>query len=978
MSLLPASVFLGVVLAAHGPEESMGRAFAKALQSDDVREVAALAAQDLSLPTLAWSSVREVTERFDCIEVSSVSTRTGGTPAVIELDLVATGTRANATRRREALPARWVLHVDPQSSVLTAAATSGTQLLRALLASTDDAGDTRVLRAASLPDLREAARALAFADECQGHDDACSRTARAMVFETSARRDSMATAYAISAIRSSLEGDALETWCGDARQCAKRSGNADTIAETTFLESRRVEDAVRQDELDAAVAETAAALDDPRVAMLAVVELGNRSFARYDLPGAFRRYEEASSLARTYGWRRGEMLAVRGKARAVAAMADYAAVNELAMETERLAAELLDHETQARAMNLRAQVALRQRSYTEALTIAGSALDITPPAALEMRSILHTNLAVALEELGRTREASEYIERAVAEGQASNSVYLATTLNIASHKREREGRFHDAIALSQAAIRVQSPHQLWVTSWTKAVIARLQMACGDRNAAIETLFEAVDLIEARRRLTPAQPLARARMFSEHAWVYAMLTDALVSGERHEEALIVSERMRARVLEDRLLIGSQTYDDLDAGRHRLLNEAIIDLNWRLITAVREDEETVRRELHEARTALEAFETQASLRSSPHAAVSHDPASLFDALPNDPRYAAIEYVRHDSDGQLGGLGHVSAIVVRQGQVTGVRLSMNGSAIDRRAEELANRLSSRAVRYSEQSRALYDALMAPLLPHLEGVTHLTIIPTNGLWNVPFEVLLSPSARLIEDDYVVSYAPSLAVLDRASTRDRVPPRRELFALADPSLAERVSAHPASLAALPEAAMEARAAATLYDPNRSRVYLGERANESVFKAEASDYRVVHIGAHSFADKNTPLYSAFLLSPSPSDDGFLEAREIASLSLSSEVAVLAGCDTGGTEAFFSEGAVSLAWAFLAAGSRTVVMSRWRAESEVTAALMIRFHEGLRDGMRPAEALRSARASIRAQPRYRHPFYWAVFGVLGRP
>jgi CHAT domain-containing protein len=65
-----------------------------------------------------------------------------------------------------------------------------------------------------------------------------------------------------------------------------------------------------------------------------------------------------------------------------------------------------------------------------------------------------------------------------------------------------------------------------------------------------------------------------------------------------------------------------------------------------------------------------------------------------------------------------------------------------------------------------------------------------------------------------------------------------------------------------------------------------------------------------------------------------------------------------------------------AGVPTIVASQWKAESKATTELMVRFHKGLVGGLSPAAALRDAQRAVRLDRRYRHPFYWAPFIVLG--
>jgi hypothetical protein len=61
----------------------------------------------------------------------------------------------------------------------------------------------------------------------------------------------------------------------------------------------------------------------------------------------------------------------------------------------------------------------------------------------------------------------------------------------------------------------------------------------------------------------------------------------------------------------------------------------------------------------------------------------------------------------------------------------------------------------------------------------------------------------------------------------------------------------------------------------------------------------------------------------------------------------------------------------------VVASLWKVNDEATAELMKRFYTNmLQDGMTPAAALRAAQNSIRQDPQWHSPYYWAAFTLQG--
>ena len=68
---------------------------------------------------------------------------------------------------------------------------------------------------------------------------------------------------------------------------------------------------------------------------------------------------------------------------------------------------------------------------------------------------------------------------------------------------------------------------------------------------------------------------------------------------------------------------------------------------------------------------------------------------------------------------------------------------------------------------------------------------------------------------------------------------------------------------------------------------------------------------------------------------------------------------------------------LGAGAARVVMSLWEISDRGTAELMQRFYRGLlNEDLRPTAALRRAQISMSRERRWRAPYYWAGFVLMG--
>src|SRR5690349_11313262 len=166
------------------------------------------------------------------------------------------------------------------------------------------------------------------------------------------------------------------------------------------------------------------------------------------------------------------------------------------------------------------------------------------------------------------------------------------------------------------------------------------------------------------------------------------------------------------------------------------------------------------------------------------------------------------------------------------------------------------------------------------------------------------------------------------------------------------------------------------------RVLVGRDADEKSFRILAPQYSIIHLATHGVLDNRDPLYSHLLLTKTDGDvenDGSLEAREIMNMHLNADLAVLSACDTGNGRISPGEGVIGMSWAFFVAGSRSMVVSHWRVNSASTSQLMKYCYQALvrqQNSVSKAQALKEASVSLLKDRRYRHPFYWAGFVLVG--
>ncbi|MGH9839308.1 MAG: CHAT domain-containing protein, partial [Blastocatellia bacterium] len=186
----------------------------------------------------------------------------------------------------------------------------------------------------------------------------------------------------------------------------------------------------------------------------------------------------------------------------------------------------------------------------------------------------------------------------------------------------------------------------------------------------------------------------------------------------------------------------------------------------------------------------------------------------------------------------------------------------------------------------------------------------------------------------------------------------------------------------LPYTRKEATQLLALAPKNATFGALDFQANRAaILSPELSQYRYVHFATHGVLDSERPGLSSLLLSlvdeQGKPQDGFLRANDIYNLKLPAELVVLSACQTGLGKEIKGEGLVGLTRGFMYAGAARVVVSLWNVNDQATAELMTKFYQKmLKQGERPAAALRAAQVEMWKQKQWNAPFYWAAFTLQG--
>jgi CHAT domain-containing protein/tetratricopeptide (TPR) repeat protein len=199
------------------------------------------------------------------------------------------------------------------------------------------------------------------------------------------------------------------------------------------------------------------------------------------------------------------------------------------------------------------------------------------------------------------------------------------------------------------------------------------------------------------------------------------------------------------------------------------------------------------------------------------------------------------------------------------------------------------------------------------------------------------------------------------------------------------------TLVPLPETADELCAVARAVGVPESEIWLGVRASEREIKRLSEDgelaaYRIVHFATHGAlagelkAGSEPGLIFSPPGEPSPEDDGYLSASEVAGLKLDADLVVLSACNTAASGVEGAKALSGLARAFFFAGTRALLVSHWAVDSDATVKLITNTLSTMAvdKSIGSAEALRRSMVALieKGDPHEAHPAIWAPFIVVG--
>jgi CHAT domain-containing protein len=329
------------------------------------------------------------------------------------------------------------------------------------------------------------------------------------------------------------------------------------------------------------------------------------------------------------------------------------------------------------------------------------------------------------------------------------------------------------------------------------------------------------------------------------------------------------------------------------------------------------------------------------------------------------------------------------------------------------------------SERAAGKLAVLYRVLVPETERgeiaagkVKRLVVLPDGPLAWLPLETLVIEPGEdpkfLLDAGAAVLYGPSATVLYNLIERRAGAPvagREPVLSLGDPDYAAGARApagagpaaadpmtarsryHTAGgdLRRLPYSGWESGWVDQVFEKHgvACAQLSGSDASEANLRRQLGGRRIVHLACHGMADQAYGnFFGALAFSPrhgsnDPADDGFLTLPEIYGLDLKgAELAILSACETNYGPQQRGEGVWALSRGFLVAGARRVVCSNWLVDDEAAATLVSYLASILAKAEQEggpidyAAALHRAKQLVRREEKWKSPYYWGTFVLVG--
>jgi len=653
---------------------------------------------------------------------------------------------------------------------------------------------------------------------------------------------------------------------------------------------------------------------------------------------------------------------------------------------------------------------------------------------------LLANLATAFRLIGQNEQALKTYTEALALARKTSYTWLEAEalshLGELAAQDPAPEQIEKARELYRSALSLSHDFGIYqIENLTLYRLAKLEQSLGRLNAARNWIEPALASFESIRTRVANQEL-RASFFATSQDYFELYVDLLM--RLHEEnpaagydrlALRAHERSCARSLLEQLAevraeirqgVDPELIAQLQTLRRKLAEQANRRLSLLSGRAAGDEVKEIEAAINRLTDEYGQVETRIRQRSPRYAALTRpQPVELAEIQRQlDEQTLLLQYALGRRRGYLW--------VVSRDNVESFVLPRRDQ-IEAAAQQVYEKVSIRGAesQYWPAAARLSQMILSPVAHRLSN-QRLVIVPDGVLHSVSFGALPNPrsqtpdvaaASRPLIVEHEISYAPSASVLSslrrKGMGHGSAPPK--ILVLADPvfspddprvrhrgtqsrertavkfDMATSVTRGDAppnadsekiELRSLSHTLNEARAIRSLAEANSTLVKYGFQANrEFVTDTPLKRYDILHFATHALIHDQRPALSGIVLSLVAENgsrrNGFLQLHDIYNLDLAAELVVLSACQTARGKEVRGEGVIGLTRGFLYSGAQRVVSSLWSVDSLATSELMTYFYRArLRQGLRPAAALRLAQLAMWRQRGRQSPHFWGAFTLHG--
>jgi CHAT domain-containing protein len=272
-----------------------------------------------------------------------------------------------------------------------------------------------------------------------------------------------------------------------------------------------------------------------------------------------------------------------------------------------------------------------------------------------------------------------------------------------------------------------------------------------------------------------------------------------------------------------------------------------------------------------------------------------------------------------------------------------------------------------FKQQSKQVYDLLIAPLASNLAAAKTKTLVfVLDGAFrNIPMSVLYDGNKYLVES-YNLALTPGLQLVPPQESTDRS--RSQAFL-------GGISEGKQGFAALPNAKTEIDSIGKIL-PHQTLFNEQFKSAPVSSNLVASTAPFVHFATHGqFSSKAEDTYILTWDNRLNLDQFSNLLKDRGSRSSNAiELLVLSACQTATGD---KRATLGLAGVAIRARAKSTIASLWSVSDEATQDLMVNLYQNLATKkLSKGEALRQAQQTLLQNPKYRSPYFWAPFVLVG--